>query len=334
MSEYVLKMTQEENITLGAGAVRRLIEGGSGDAALLYLCLARRGSSAPEKLRAELRWSEAQFAAAERALRSMALISAPPEPAAETRGHEAQNGARESETPRAAREPETPRAARAMQPAPETVIPEYSREDVMGKLESDASFAALLREVERKLGRLSDPSVRKLLGLYDYLGLPADVIFLLVNYCAERKAEQFGAERVPTMREIEREGYAWARRELFSTAAADAYLKSERKKRRAFPEYMAALQLGSRAAAPAEERYLRAWAEMGFPPETVAVAYDKTMLRCHELKWPYLNGILKRWHEKGLHTPAEVGAEKPAPRRSGAAGQKGAGRNAWMKDYD
>lgn len=312
VGEYVLKMTQEENITLGAGAVRRLIEGGSGDAALLYLCLARRGSSAPEKLRAELRWSAGQFAAAEQALRSMGLISAPPgEPDAD------------AETPR------------AVQPLPETVIPDYSREDVMGKLENDASFAALLREVERKLGRLSDPSVRKLLGLYDYLGLPADVIFLLVNYCAERKAEQFGAERAPTMREIEREGYAWARRELYSTAAADAYLKRERKKRRAFPEYMAALQLGDRAAAPAEERYLGAWAEMGFPPEAVAIAYDKTMLKCHELKWPYLNGILKRWHEKGLHTPAEVSAESAPPRTGAAAAQKRGGtRNSWMKDYD
>ena len=345
MSEYVLKMTQEENITLGAGAVRRLIEGGSGDAALLYLCLARRGSSAPERLRAELKWSEEQFAAAERALRSMGLISTPPpEPDAEAPARAAgtpegeagraarESAERESETPRAARESETPRAARAMQPAPETAIPDYSREDVMGKLESDASFAALLREVERKLGRLSDPSVRKLLGLYDYLGLPADVIFLLVNYCAERKAEQFGAGRVPTMREIEREGYAWARRELFSTAAADAYLKSEREKRRAFPEYMAALQLLDRAAAPAEERYLGAWAEMGFPPDTVAIAYDKTMLKCHELKWPYLNGILKRWHEKNLHTPAEVSAENAPPRKGGDAGQ--GGRNAWMKDYD
>ena len=331
MSEYVLKMTQEENITLGAGAVRRLIEGGSGDAALLYLCLARRGSSAPEKLRAELGWSAGQFAAAERALRSMGLISAPfPEQDAGAPVDPA--GASGSKSPPAARESGIPRAQRAMQPAPETAIPDYSREDVMGKLESDDSFAALLREVERKLGRLSDPSVRKLLGLYDYLGLPADVIFLLVNYCAERKAEQFGAERVPTMREIEREGYAWARQELFSTAAADAYLRRERKKRRAFPEYMAALQLGSRAAAPAEERYLGAWAEMGFPPETVAIAYDKTMLKCHELKWPYLNGILKRWHEKGLHTSAEVSAENAPPRRGNAAGQRG--RNAWMKDYD
>jgi len=310
MADYVLHLAQEENIVLGAGIVRRLIEGGSGDAALLYLCLARRGSSEPEQLRAELRWSEAQFAAAERALCAMGLVNRP------------SDGGRESAP------------AREAPAAPETAIPEYSREDVMGKLESDDSFASLLREVERKLGRLSDPSVKKLLGLYDYLGFPAEVIFLLVNYCAERKAEQFGALKPPTMREIEKEGYAWARRELFSVEAADAYIRSERKKRRSFPDYMAALQLGDRAPSPGEERYLGAWSEMGFPAETVAIAYDKTVLKCREFKWPYCNGILKRWHEKGLHKPDEVKSENAPARARSTPAQNAADRNAWMKDYD
>ena len=65
-------------------------------------------------------------------------------------------------------------------------------------------------------------------------------------------------------------------------------------------------------ASPSEEKYLHGWQEMGFAPEVVALAYDRTMLRCHELKWPYLNGILKRWHKDGLHTLAEVQADKPA----------------------
>jgi len=29
-------------------------------------------------------------------------------------------------------------------------------------------------------------------------------------------------------------------------------------------------------------------------------------MKCHELKWPYCNGILKKWHEKGLHTVEEI----------------------------
>ncbi|MBE6908075.1 MAG: DNA replication protein DnaD [Ruminococcaceae bacterium] len=320
MSGYQLHLTQEENVVLGAGAVRRLIESGSGDAALLYLCLARRGASEPEKLRAELRWSEAKFAAAERTLCSLGLVSAPA----------AAPSARPD--PRSEARPDTPRGAEAAPPpAPETAIPDYTRDDVMDRLESDKSFSSLLVEVERKLGKLSDPSLKKLLGLYDYLGLPAEVIYLLVSYCAERKAEQFGAEKPPTMREIEKVGYEWARRELFSITAADAYIQSERKRRVQFPAYMEALRLGGRAPVPSEERYLGAWVEMGFPPETVAVAYDKTILNCGEFKWPYCNGILKRWHEAGLHMPDEVRAENSA--RANPP-KKGGSRNAWMKDYD
>ena len=308
MSEYTLHLKREENITLGAGAVRRLIESRNGDAALLYLCLAQRVAAQPEQLRAELGWSEPEFAAAERALRAMGLIG-PGE---------------EAEAPQAPAKPQAPAA-----PAPETAVPEYSREDVAQKLENDSSFAAVLREVERKLGRLSDPSVRKLLGLYDYLGLPADVVLLLVNYCIERKAEQYGEGRLPTMREIEKAGYDWARLELFSSSAADAYLKSERRRRDSFPAYLNAIGIKGRAPVASEEKYLRAWSEMGFPPETVAVAYDKTVLKCGEFKWPYCNGILKRWHEKGLHTPDEVRAENK-PRKAA----KEIDRDAWMNDYD
>ena len=79
-------------------------------------------------------------------------------------------------------------------------------------------------------------------------------------------------------------------------------------------------------AARREEKYLSQWAEWGFPAETVAIACDKTMLKCHELKWAYCNGILKRWHEKGLHAPEDARAESAAPR-------KGGGKNSWMKDY-
>ena len=90
------------------------------------------------------------------------------------------------------------------------------------------------------------------------------------------------------------------------------YLKKYTERQGAIPQYMRALGLGDRLPVASEEKYLNAWQEMGFPPETVALACDKTVLKCHELKWPYCNGILKRWHESGLHTPEEVQrADKP-----------------------
>lgn len=67
-----------------------------------------------------------------------------------------------------------------------------------------------------------------LLGLNDYLGLPADVIFLLVNHCVERVTRKYGEGRRPTLRQIEKEGYAWARRGIDTQRAAVEYLKSTR----------------------------------------------------------------------------------------------------------
>jgi len=44
----------------------------------------------------------------------------------------------------------------------------------------------------------------------------------------------------------------------------------------------------------------------GFDDELVEIALDRTITNTGGLKWGYMNGILKSWHEKGLHTPADV----------------------------
>ncbi|MFR0770626.1 MAG: DnaD domain protein [Dysosmobacter sp.] len=215
-----------------------------------------------------------------------------------------------------ARHPAGPAAVGARSggdPEPADEKPSYQRDDIARRLESSEEFRLLTAEVEKRLGkRLTTPDVGVLLGLNDYLGLPADVIFLLVNHCVERVTRKYGEGRRPTLRQIEKEGYAWARRGIDTQRAAVEYLKKYAERQGAIPPYMRALGLGDRLPVASEEKYLNAWQEMGFPPETVALAYDKTVLKCHELKWPYCNGILKRWHEAGLHTPEEIErADKP-----------------------
>lgn len=289
----VLVPTGDEGVTLTGQAVRRLLERGDGDAALLYLALLRRrGDVPPRSLAGELRWDRARIEAAEGTLRELELIA--------------------------------PAADLPLEPAEER--PDYRQADIAGCLEENGEFRRLTAEVERKLGRkLTVPDVGVLLGLNDYLGLPADVIYLLVCHCAERVQRRYGPGRRPGMKQIEREGYAWARRGIDSQAAAAEYLKNYARRQERVPQYMRVLGLGERMPSASEEKYLTAWQEMGFPPETVALAYDKTVLKCHELKWPYLNGILKRWHEAGLHTPeeAEAGDGRRAPDKPAG------GRSAW-----
>lgn len=278
----ILRPMGDESVTVSGAALRRLLEKGDGDAALLYLALLRhQGLTPPRSLAGELRWERGRIEAAEAALRQMEMVSVP--------------------------------AAELPEPADER--PDYRREDVSVALEGDEAFRGLTAEVERKLGKkLSTPDMGTLLGLYDYLGLPSDVIYLLVCHCAERIQRRYGEGRRPTLRQIEKEGYAWARMGIDTQTAAAEYLKRYARRQESVPAYMRVLGLGERLPVAAEEKYLAAWQEWGFSPETVALAYEKTVLKCHELKWPYINGILKRWHEAGLHTPEQIAAgDRPRP---------------------
>ena len=298
----ILVHTADESITLTARAAARLLERGDGDAALLYLALLRHhGNVQPRSLAGELRWDRSRIEAAEKTLRELGLVA--------------------------------PAENVPLEPADEK--PAYQRADIAERLEDSAEFRNLTAAVEKKLGKkLTTPDVGVLLGLNDYLGLPADVIYLLVCHCVERVRRRYGEGRRPTMRQIEKEGYAWARMGIDTQLEATEYLKKYTERQGAIPRYMQALRLGDRPPVASEEKYLLAWQEMGFPPETVALAYDKTVLKCHELKWPYCNGILKRWHEAGLHTVEEVeSGDRPAKKDEKPAAKSGGEDVSWMKKY-
>ena len=295
----VLVRTGEESVTVSAQAARRLLERGDGDAALLYLALLRhQGTVQPRALAGELRWERSRIEAAEETLRQLGLIAP-------------------AETP----------------PEPAEARPDYRQADIADRLERSEEFRRLTGQVERRLGnKLTVPGVGVLLELWDHLGLPADVIYQLVCHCAERTERLLGPGRRPGMKEIGKEGYIWARRGIDTQRAAVEYLKQYARRQEAEPAYMRVLGLGERPPARSEEAYLTAWQEMGFSPEAVALAYDKTVLKCYELKWSYLNGILKRWHEAGLHTPEEIEAgDRPGGKKPVRPGGKE--DVAWMKKF-
>nr|MDE7262065.1 DnaD domain protein [Oscillospiraceae bacterium] len=186
---------------------------------------------------------------------------------------------------------------------------EYTRADMARALEG-REFSSLTGAVEDKLGKkLTTPDLAILLGLYDQLGLPPDVIYLLVSFCAERVTLRYGKGRQPTLRQIEKEGYIWARLGLMDQESAAAYIKKYHRSREAVPKMMRLLRLDDRKPSPSEEKYILSWVEMGFEDRAIELAYDKTVLKCKELKWPYMNKILCSWHGKGLHTVAGIEAE-------------------------
>ena len=192
--------------------------------------------------------------------------------------------------------------------------PQYSEQDVMQAMGGDRDFQSLYGEVQRVLGRtLNTEELKILLGFTRYLGLPVEVISMLVCYCKERAREK-GYIRNPSLRSIEKEAYYWAEQGIDTMEEAAAFIQNQNHRRSNLSRLMELLQIRGRNLTPGEERYAQGWLEAGFDEGAIKLAYERTCLNTGGLSWPYMNRILTRWQESGLLTLDQIlaGDKKPA----------------------
>ena len=271
-------------LAIAAQAADRLLKLDSGDAALLYLQLLRHGSAEG------LKWTEPRLQAALDQLRAQGLA------------------------PDRLPAPESP-------PAPEAPPPDYATEDITQALaEEHSTFPALVGEVERRLGkRLSAADLKNLYTLYDHLALPAEVILMLVGWCIDETARKYGPGRKPFLSQIKKEGFSWARLGVDTMERAEERIAALTRLRGREGEVLRLLDITPRPLVQREKDYIAAWDGMGFDDEALRMAYERTVLKKQSMDWGYMNGILRRWHEKGLHTAAAVrtGDRDPRPVRAG-----------------
>ena len=282
-----------ESLLISNSDLRRLLGAASPDAALLYLYI--NSGNRPEEAAAALHLSESRVNCAAATLRQLGLWT-------EEQKKQILSGER----------------------------PGYSEQDVLSAMDSDASFRGLYGEIQRLLGRtLNTEELKILLGFVRYLGLPGDVISVLVCYCKDR-ARQQGKLRNPSLRTIEKEAYAWAERGIDTMEEAAAYIQSRNLRNSRITRVMNILQIRNRNLTPGEEKYAQSWLDMGFDEESIAMAYERTCINIGTLNWAYMNKILTRWHQAGLHTADAIrqGDKKPNPTQKGGPRQLDADEQA------
>ena len=287
--------TRDDN-SISAADVDRLIAAHDGDVALLYLYILRTGSRDTEDAaRALCRTLGEMEAALEKLGRMGLLLEAPAD--------------------------QSPRQAVS---APADELPDYTAADIVSR--SDKTFTAVVQEAQRVLGHaLSTPDLKKLFGIYDYLALPAEVIMLLLHYCVAN-----AGGRLPSMRFIEKEAFAWYNREIRTLEQAEAYIEARRQQREQSAEVARRLGIAGRELSAGEKRYIASWLELGYTPELIAIAYDRTVTSTGALKWGYMNKIIQSWHEKKLFTAEEI--EEKDSRRRPAQIKKGPDRPVDLSD--
>jgi DnaD/phage-associated family protein len=258
-------------LTLEPGEVQKLLGAASGDAALVFLHLRAHGHFDAELVKKDLRMTPARLDGAVQSLRQLGLF---------------------------------PEALPRVLPPSEG--PVYSEQEVAEKLRGDNGFGLLVGEAQRRMGRiLSTTDLKILLGLYDYLGLPLEVIGVLITFCIQRASTR-GDSRRPSMRAVEQEGYRWADQGIDTVEAAAAYMQQQLDRQTALGRIKRILQIHDRKLTASEQNYVGAWLDMGFSDDAIALAYDRTCLNTGSMKWPYCNSILKSWASQGLLTAEQI----------------------------
>lgn len=273
----------------------RLLERADGTAALLYLHICRRGTFAPKAAAQELRLSAGEIDRAARTLQRLGLLE-------ESTAY----------------------------PHEREELPSYSPSDIAARAQSDSAFDGVVTEAQRLLGRhLNTNDLRVLFGIYDYWGLPADVIYLLLNHCIETYQYKNGEGRLPTFRYIEQEARHWARYEINSYEAAEEHIARELLRRQDIQQLKEILQIRGRDFTPTERKYAEGWLELGLSLDALAIAYDRTVVGTGRLTWKYMDKIVRDWHSKGLLTAeavergdARFGQRSTQPQHEPTAGNK------------
>lgn len=271
-----------ESIKISSAEARRLLGAASPDAALLYLYI--KSGNSLEGAERDLQMTPSRISCAGATLRQLGL---------------------------------------AQEEKPATVMPgerpQYSERDVLEAMDADTSFRSLYGEVQRLLGRsLNTEELKILLGFVRYLGLPCDVISILVCYCKDR-ARQRGRLRNPSLRTIEKEAYFWAEKGIDTVEEAAAFIRTQNQRNSRLYRLMNILQIHGRSLTAAEDRFAQSWLDMEMEEGLIAMAYERTCLNTGGLNWAYMNKILQRWQEQGLRTVEDVrnGDQKNGSARSG-----------------
>lgn len=292
----------------------RLIAAHDGDVALLYIYRLRTGCTDLEQTSRELCRTAREIEAAGEKLNRI-LDYSPADSARKAPAH-----------------PLPAAPERVAVPAPAEELPEYRAEDIVRRSREDGEFAAVVSETARVMGRnLSSVDMKTLFGVYDFLGLPADVIMLLVNYVGQQYHERYGGQRRPSARAFEKEAYRWANNEIMTMEQAEEYIRRADERRGVLAQVKDALGIKGRELTKTENDYVTSWLDMGFPVDAIAEAYDRTVTNTGSLRWSYMNKIILSWNEKKLYTLRDI-AEKDGKRSARAAHTKP--RGSRPSDFD
>ena len=280
-------LPQNSAIVITGDAADRLFKCGDGAAAMLYMYILSCGGNLDEgKAIKTLNMDKTKLDEAAAVLQQIGLM---------------QNRQEGEENPAAVDDP-----------------PEYTPAELEAVFDSNADFKCLIDDVAQRLDkRLSINEIKILYSVYDWLGLSAPVIYMLVLHTI-KVAQDKKEEKKPTVRRIEKTAYRWDELGINTLEKAEEYIKNYNQVQDVKLEILKLLQMDGQKIVPGEDRILTGWAENGIDYKLIEEAGRITKEKIGELSFRYLNTVLTNWVNNNQLTVEQVKqTQKPKKAVSG-----------------
>lgn len=162
---------------------------------------------------------------------------------------------------------------------------------VASRLSTDKELSDLMNDIEFTLGKfLSAGDKATVVMIKETLGLPCEVIILLVNYCVSRGKGN--------MRAIEKMAVNWSDKGIFTVEQADSMIARLDMSNNAWQKVSRIFGIKNIGLpTDAQLSYADTWCnEWKFSDDMLLEAYTRCVNSKGEYNIRYINGILKKWY--------------------------------------
>ncbi len=179
-----------------------------------------------------------------------------------------------------------------------------SFEQVAARLKESDEITVLFQEAQTVLGKtIGYDGQSVLLMLYDSYGLPTEVILMAIEYAVSLKKTSYA--------NIARIGKRWSEMEIDTLEGAIQYIEEHNIVDETWAKLRELTEISNRNPTEKQRKYMVAWVkEYGYSVDIIYCAYEESIDNTGKMSMPYMDKIIRSWHEKGVKTLADIQNER------------------------
>ncbi len=179
-----------------------------------------------------------------------------------------------------------------------------SHEQIAARLQECKEFSALFAEAQAALGKtIGYDGQSVLIMMHDSYGLPFEVILMAVEYSVSQQKTGFSS--------IAKLGKLWSEQGIDTLEGAMEYIEEHNVVNETWNKLRSLTDISNRTPTSKQRGYLVAWVkEYGYDENIIYYAYEESVDRTGKMSMPYMDRIIRNWHERGVKTPMDIQREK------------------------